>query len=102
MENLDGYEVYAGPLLYYCGGLKEYAQRKGLNIKPDVYAGKRYEVIEKCERGAVYIHAGDYADSLRPLAVRLIMGYTCRSCWVWNKAAESVVGRFLGYMSSER
>lgn len=102
MDDLRGCEVYAGPLLYHCGGLKEFALREGLNIQPDDNAGKRYEVIEKCERGAVYIHAGDYADSLRPLAVRPLSGYTCYSCWVWNQASSAVVNRFLAFMDAKR
>ena len=102
MDDLRGYEVYAGPLLYYCGGLREFAQREGLNIRPDDNAGKRYEVIEKCERGAIYIHAGDYADNLRPLAVRPLLDYTCRSCWVWNEASVALVGRFLSFIGVKR
>lgn len=102
MDDLRGHEVYAGPLLYHCGGLREYAQREGLRVQPDDNAGKRYEVIEKCERGAVYIHAGDYADNLRPLAVRPLLGYTCRSCWVWNEASAALVGRFLSFIGVKR
>ena len=102
MEDLRGCETYAGPLFYYCGGLREFARREGLHIQPDDNAGKRYEVIEKCERGAVYIHGGDYADSLRPLAVRPLRGYACRSCWVWNEASAALAERFLAFIDAKR
>ena len=95
MHDLKDCEVYAGPLAYYCGGLKEYAEREGLTILPDENAGKRYEVIERCERGAIYIQTGDYADSLRPLAVRPISGFTCRSCWVWHEESTELAMRLL-------
>lgn len=95
MEDLRGYEVHAGPLLYYSGGLREYALRNGLNIIPDDNAGKRYDVIDQCEKGKIYVHAGDYAGSLRPLAVRPVSGFTCRSCWIWNRGSSLIVKRFL-------
>lgn len=98
MRDFAGCKVYAGPLLYYCGGLKEYAQSEGVDIAPDDNAGKRYKVIEQCERGGVYIHAGDYAGSLRPLVVRPILDFTCRSCWVFNENCLSRAERFLRFM----
>lgn len=97
MEDLRPYQVYAGPLAYDCGGLKEYAEREGMNILPDDNAAKRYEVIDRCEKGAVYLQAGDYADSLRPLEARRVSGFTCGSCWVWNEASSPLMERFLRF-----
>lgn len=100
MEELHGYAVCCGPQLYHCGGMKEYAQRMGMNIQPDDHADKRYHVIDRCEKGAIYIHAGEYADNFRPLTVMPLLGFECMSCWVWRKEKQAIVQRFLRFCGS--
>lgn len=96
-EELVGYSVYAGPLLYHDSGLREFAQSRGIDLQCDESAGKRYEMINRCEEGAVYIHPKSYSEDLRPLAVIPFSGFLIYAGWVYADDSRGLVERFLRF-----
>lgn len=96
-EKLEGCKVYAGPLIYHYSGLKDYALRKHIDLQCDESAGKRYEMISKCEEGAVYIHPLSYAGELKPLSVIPLKGFSCLSGWIWKDTTSEVIRRFVEF-----
>ena len=96
-EELRDHPVFAGPLLYHYSGLLDYAQGKKVNLQCAESAGKRYEMISKCEKGAIYIHPVSYAGGLKPLAVIPLRGFSCLSGWIWREECSDIVQRFLEY-----
>lgn len=99
-EDLLGQAVYAGPLLYGYSGLKEFALERGIDLRCDESAGKRYEMISRCEAGAVYIHPKGYSESLKPLAVIVFSDFYCHSGFVYGKDENGLAARYIRFCES--
>jgi len=100
-KDLIGYRVYAGPLLYHDSGLREFAQDNGFGLECDESAGKRYEMIDQCESGVVYIHPKGYSEDLKPLAVIPLSGFSVYSGWVYAEGKNELIERFLRFYDAQ-
>ena len=95
--DLKDYKVGAGPILYGYGGLREYAAANGMNVFEDERAGKRYEMIESCEKGIIYLHPMSLAQVLEPLAIIPFDGFSCVSSVVYKEKTFPMLERYLDF-----
>lgn len=97
-KDLVGYRVYAGPLICEGGGLGKFAQSAGFSLQCDEAAGKRYEMLSRCEEGAVFIHSRGYSEDLKPLRVIPLAGFSICAGWAYADRGNEAVLRFLRFL----
>lgn len=95
LDDLRGYKLFVGTLLYHYTDWKTIAARHGLDSVPSDEAGDRYEMIARCEEGWVCIHPQEFSRALEPLVPVVLDGISVTSGWVYRATASPVVQAFV-------
>ena len=76
LAQLKPYKVYAETLMMDCGGLSRAAEEQNVHIKTDQSVYNRYEMIDACSKGMVYLHDISLTPDVFPLTVIPITGFS--------------------------
>ena len=76
MDQLVPYSVYAEQLMMEYGGLSRAAEEQGVQIKFDHSVYNRYEMIDACGKGKVYLHDMSLAPDIYPLTAIPLTGFS--------------------------
>ena len=69
LDQLKPYTVYAEPLMMEYGGLSRAADEQDVRLNSDHSVYNRYEMIDACRRGMVYLHDISLTPDVFPLTV---------------------------------
>ena len=102
MRELAPFSVFAEPLMMQYGRLAETAEKQGIILKTDQSVFSRYEMMDACREGMVYLHDISLTPDVFPLTIIPINDFSYGRFIILRNSKEPALRIMETYLLTEK